>query len=62
MDAKYHKYFKAHPKVNDFWFTHDGLAFTDAKKAVAHQKTIKRAKGEPLHLNRHDYKALDQST
>lgn len=60
MDAKYAKYFKAHPKVNDFYFTDDGLAFTDAKRAEKHQKGIRGAKEKPLHLSRKDMKAPDQ--
>lgn len=41
MDAKYKKYFKAHPKVDKFYFTSDGLAFTNADEANNHQATIK---------------------
>lgn len=60
MEAKYAKYFKLNPRVNDFYFTKDGLAFTDAKKAEAHQKTIRGAKEKPLHLSRKDMKATDK--
>jgi hypothetical protein len=56
MEAKYQKYFKAYPKIDEFWFTADGLAFTDAAKAEKHQKSIRGAKGKPVHRSRKDIK------
>lgn len=37
----YEKYFKAHPGVDKFYFTSDGMAFFKPEDAKAHAKTLK---------------------
>lgn len=55
MDAKYAKYFKTHPKVDKFYFTSDGLAHTDAKKATTHQDGIRGKNAGLQEYIRKDY-------
>lgn len=40
MKANHKKYFDYHPKVDVFYFTKDGLAFTNKGQAEQHQKTL----------------------
>ena len=40
MKANHKKYFDCHPKVKEFHFTTDGLAFKNKGNAESHQKTL----------------------
>lgn len=40
MNKDQKKYFDCHPKVNEFHFTKDGLAFRNKGTAEQHQKTV----------------------
>jgi uncharacterized alpha-E superfamily protein len=58
MKEKHKKYFDAHPKVDIFYFTTDGLAFQDKSPAESHQisltgkvadlETVSRSTGVPV--------------
>lgn len=58
MKEKHKKYFDAHPKVDTFYFTTDGLAFKEKSPAESHQisltgkvadlETVSRTTGEPV--------------
>jgi hypothetical protein len=51
MKPGHKKYFDSYPKVDEFHFTTDGLAFTDKEKAEKHQEHLKKGKIETVKRN-----------
>ena len=58
---KSQKYFDAHPKVNKFYFTTDGLAFTNENAARNHQKSKNGKPGDIETVKRGDKKANENA-